>query len=96
MRTIDGSLDLLEAAGFRKQTLTHEEVEEDFLVWDPEFSSIENVMMLTEAIRHTEVFELELDRNVRVYFANTKMNTELPPEFFTLTTSEIAQEQHVK
>lgn len=94
VKTMDGTLDLLEAAGFRKQQLEHEGNEEDFLVWDPEFSSMENVVMLAEAIRHTEVFDLELDRNMHVYLPHQRMKSELPPEFFTLSVSEVAQEQH--
>ncbi|XP_015585213.1 UBX domain-containing protein 6 [Cephus cinctus] len=97
VKPLEGALDLLRAAGFEEKRILHQGEEEDFLVWNPEKSTIDNVTMLIDALNTAEPIQLELDRNVQVLLPSeaTKRN-ELPPVFFTITPEEIKREQQLR
>ncbi|XP_076629682.1 GDI interacting protein 3 isoform X2 [Colletes latitarsis] len=94
---IEGALDFLNAAGFRQKKLMNNDVEEDFLVWDPENCNIEDLTMLNEALRSAEPIPLELDRNLQVLLpVAASKRIELPQNFFNLTAEQIKKEQQLR
>ncbi|KZC08583.1 UBX domain-containing protein 6 [Dufourea novaeangliae] len=94
---VEGALDFLHAAGFRQTKLLHNDVVEDFLVWDPENCDIVNLTMLSEALISAEVIPLELDRNLQVLLPmQASQRSELPPSFFNLTPEELRREQQLR
>ncbi|XP_054014925.1 UBX domain-containing protein 6 [Hylaeus anthracinus] len=94
---IEGALEFLNAAGFRQIKLLHNDVEEDFLVYNPENCSIEDVVMLEEALKSVEPIPLELDRNLQVLLPMAaSKRSELPPNFFNITPEEIQREQQLR
>ncbi|KAL6448850.1 hypothetical protein ACFW04_000534 [Cataglyphis niger] len=94
---IEGALDFLKAAGFEQKKILHNEIEEDFLVWSPNNCNIENLVMLSEALKSAEPIPLELDRNLQVLMpSQARMKNELPPSFFTITPEEIKREQQLR
>jgi len=94
---IEGALDFLKAAGFEQKKLLHNEIEEDFLVWSPNNCDIENLMILSEALRSAEPIPIELDRNLQVLMpSQARVRNELPPSFFTITPEEIKKEQQLR
>ncbi|XP_070160110.1 UBX domain-containing protein 6 [Polyergus mexicanus] len=94
---IEGALDFLKAAGFEQKKLLHNENEEDFLVWSPNNCNIENLVILSEALKSAEPIPLELDRNLQVLMpSQARMKNELPPSFFTITPEEIKREQQLR
>lgn len=97
MKPIEGAMQLLEAAGFELKKLPHQEQEEDFLVWTPENSSIDQIGVLTDALRTAEPIRVELDRNVQVLLpSQAAKRNELPPVFFTMSPEEIKREQQLR
>lgn len=94
---IEGALDFLKAAGFEKKRLLHNEQEEDFLVWNPNNCTIENIIILDEALKSAESIPIELDRNLQVLMpSQASMKNELPPSFFTISPEEIKKEQQLR
>ncbi|XP_076244851.1 GDI interacting protein 3 [Calliopsis andreniformis] len=94
---IEGALDFLHAAGFRQKKLSNNDVEEDFLVWSPENCDIDNLTMLSEALKSAEKIPLELDRNLQVLLSTqASKRNELPSSFFNLTSEEIKREQQLR
>lgn len=94
---VEGTLDFLKAAGFEQKKLMHNENEEDFLIWSPNNSNIENLIILSEALRSAETIPIELDRNLQVLMpSQARVRNELPPSFFTMTSEEIKREQQLR
>ncbi|KAG7208751.1 hypothetical protein KM043_014947 [Ampulex compressa] len=94
---IEGALDFLMAAGFEKQKLMNNDQEEDFLIWNPEKCSIDDLIMLTEALKNAEPIPIELDRNLQVLLPyQAMMKNQLPSTFFTMTPEEIKREQQIR
>lgn len=94
---IEGAQEFLKAAGFQQKKLLHNEEEEDFLVWDSENSSIENITVLSEALRCAECIPLEVDRNLKVLLPQAASEKcELPPSFFMPHPEEIKREQQLR
>lgn len=94
MKTLKGALEFLKAAGFVSERLMHEDKEEEFLVWSPERSSIDNLTTLVDALNSSESVQLLLDRNVQVLLPSQAVQkSELPKEFFSLTAEDIKREQ---
>ncbi|XP_066597778.1 UBX domain-containing protein 6 [Prorops nasuta] len=94
---LEGSLDFLQAAGFEKTKLMHNESEEDFLVWNKEKCDVENLTMLADALRSAEPIPIDLDRALQILLpsqANEK--SKLPASFFTMTPEEIKKEQQLR
>lgn len=97
VKPIEGALQLLEAAGFELVKLPHQEQEEDFLVWSPDKSSIDQIGMLADALRTAEPIRVELDRNLQVLLpGQAAKRNELPPVFFTMSPEEIKREQQLR
>lgn len=72
----------------------HEDKEEEFLVWSPDRSSIDNLTTLVDALNSSESVQLLLDRNVQVLLpSQATEKSELPKEFFSLTPEEVKREQ---
>ncbi|KAI4500033.1 hypothetical protein M0802_004903 [Mischocyttarus mexicanus] len=94
---LEGALEFLQAAGFEKKILLHNDIEEDFLVWNPNASTIDDLTILTEALRSAEVIPLEVDRNLQVLLP-TQANEmyELSDNFFTITLEELRREQKLR
>lgn len=94
---IEGALDFLEAGGFEQRKLLHNDNEEDFLIWNPNNSNIENLTILSEAVRSAESIPIELDRNLQVLMpSQARVRNELPPSFFTMSAEEIKREQQLR
>ncbi|KAK2585180.1 hypothetical protein KPH14_008678 [Odynerus spinipes] len=94
---LEGALEFLQAAGFEKKQLLHNDVEEDFLVWKPDASSFDNLTILVEALKSAEVIPLEVDRNLQVLLpSQANKMTELPTGFFTVTLEELKREQKLR
>ncbi|XP_034189041.1 GDI interacting protein 3 [Osmia lignaria lignaria] len=94
---IEGAVEFLNAVGFWPKKLLHNDVEEDFLVWNPENCNLENVEKLADALKTAEIIPLELDRNLQVLLpTQASKRTELPPNFYSLTPEEIKREQQLR
>ncbi|KAL0102725.1 hypothetical protein PUN28_018198 [Cardiocondyla obscurior] len=94
---IEGALDFLKAAGFEQKKILHNENEEDFLVWSPDNCSLENLMILDEALKSAERIPLELDRNLQALMpSQARVRNELPASFFTISPEEIKKEQQLR
>ncbi|XP_035734413.1 UBX domain-containing protein 6-like [Vespa mandarinia] len=94
---LEGALEFLKAAGFEQKKLLHNDVEEDFLVWNPDGSSLDDLTMLVEAIRSAEIIPLEVDRNLQVLLpSQANEMTELPESFFNITLEELKKEQKLR
>lgn len=94
MLPIEGTLQFLNAAGFRQERLMNNDKEEDFLIWSADNCSTEDVIMLIEALKTAERIPLELDRNLQVLLpTQAGKRTELPSGFFNVTPEEMKREQ---
>ncbi|XP_047539288.1 UBX domain-containing protein 6 [Vanessa atalanta] len=96
---IEGSMELLLAAGFIQQKLPNADgVEEDFLVFVKEnVPSVESLIALIEALRTAEPIQLELDRNLQVLLPSQAANkVQLPPSFYALTPEELKREHQLR
>lgn len=88
-------MEFLKAAGFAQEKLMNRDnVEEDFLVWSPERSSIDNLSTLVDALQSAESVQLLLDRNVQVLLpSQAAEKSELPAEFYSLSAEDVQREQ---
>ncbi|XP_019700934.1 UBX domain-containing protein 6 [Harpegnathos saltator] len=94
---VEGALDFLKAAGFDQKVLRHNENEEDFLVWNPDNCNIEELVILSDALKSAEQIPIELDRNLQVLMpCQARVRNELPPSFFTISPEEIKREQQLR
>ncbi|XP_046972678.1 UBX domain-containing protein 6 [Vanessa cardui] len=96
---IEGSMELLLAAGFIQKKLPNADgVEEDFLVFVKEnVPSVESLIALIEALRTAEPIQLELDRNLQVLLPSQAANkVQLPPSFYALTPEELKREHQLR
>lgn len=94
---LEGALEFLQAAGFEKKLLKHNDVEEDFLVWNPDASNFDNLNILVEALKSAEVIPLELDRNLQVLLPRqANVMNELPASFFSMNLEELKREQKLR
>lgn len=97
MLPLEGALEFLKAAGFEQKKLLHNDVEEDFLVWNPDASSLDDLTMLVEALKSAEIIPLEVDRNLQVLLpSQANEMTELPEGFFNITLEELKKEQKLR
>lgn len=94
---VEGAFDFLKAAGFDQQTLLYNESEEDFLVWSPDDCSIQELLILNDALKSAEQIPIELDRNLQVLMpCQARLRNELPPSFFTISVEDIKKEQQLR
>ncbi|OWR45106.1 putative UBX domain-containing protein 1 [Danaus plexippus plexippus] len=99
VQPIEGSMELLLAAGFMQEKLLNNEGnEEDFLVFKKEnIPSVESLTMLIDALRTSEPIPLELDRNLQVLLPSQAANkVQLPSSFYALSPEEIKREQQLR
>ncbi|CAG9568633.1 unnamed protein product [Danaus chrysippus] len=99
VQPIEGSMELLLAAGFMQDKLLNNEGnEEDFLVFKKEnIPSVESLTMLIDALRTSEPIPLELDRNLQVLLPSQAANkVQLPSSFYALSPEEIKREQQLR
>lgn len=95
--SVEGALDFLRAAGFDQKMLQHNDIEEDFLMWNPDSCNIEELVILSDALKSAEQIPIELDRNLQVLMpCQARMRNELPPSFFTISQEEIKKEQQLR
>ena len=88
-------MEFLTAAGFIKERALHQNQEEDFLVWNPDRSTLNNLTMLIDALNSSESVQLILDRNVQVLLPKQAAEkNELPREFYVLSAEDIKREQN--
>ncbi|XP_053620356.1 UBX domain-containing protein 6 [Plodia interpunctella] len=99
VQPIEGSLELLQAAGFTQQKVANADgTEEDYLVFRREnVPSVESLTTLIEALRSAEPIQLELDRNVQVLLpSQAAAKMQLPDTFYALTPEELKREQQLR
>lgn len=96
----EGALDFLLAAGFIEQTID----EEKFFIYNGAFdesnsddtTGIEILNELLDALQHSEIIPLELDRNIQVLSPAQTKKCELPPDFYRISMEEIKREQQLR
>lgn len=99
VQPIEGSMELLLAAGFIQEKLPNADgVEEEFLVFHKEnVPSVESLTTLIDALRSAEPIQLELDRNLQVLLPSQAANkVQLPLSFYAMTPEEIKKEQQLR
>ncbi|KOB68280.1 putative UBX domain-containing protein 1 [Operophtera brumata] len=78
---LEGSLDILHAAGYREHLLPYEDGQTNFLT-------------VLEQVRDAQVIPLELDRNLQVLLPSQAAGmVQLPPAFYALSPDELKKEQ---
>lgn len=90
----EGALDFLLAAGFSEQTIDNEA----FLIYSDENNpdGVEALNELLEALQHSEIIPLELDRNIQVLLPSQMRKCELPPDFYRISQEELKREQQLR
>lgn len=91
---IKGAIEFLEAIGFVKQKLMHQDQEEDFFVFPEDcLDNLASVQSTVDDLQSAERIQLVLDRNVQVLLpSQASKQVSLPPEFFVMSTTEIKTE----
>ncbi|XP_065077762.1 UBX domain-containing protein 6 [Ochlerotatus camptorhynchus] len=93
IRICEGALDLLHAAGFAEITID----DEPYLIWSEENMEAETTMLsLIDALKCSEPFHLELDRNIQVLLSSQVRRSNLPADFFRISPEEIKREQQLR
>lgn len=90
----EGALDFLLAAGFTEQTID----DEKFFIYSDENNpdGVETLNELLEALQHSEIIPLELDRNIQVLLPSQTKKSELPPDFYRISPEELKREQQLR
>lgn len=94
VRPCEGALDFILAAGFVEQEIDGE----PFYIYPNESdSSGDNTLAeLLEALQHSEIIQLELDRNIHILLPSQTKRTELPHDFYRISPEEIKREQQLR
>lgn len=93
IKVCEGALELLHTAGFVEITID----DEPYLIWSEENVEPETTLeSLIEALKCSEPFHLELDRNIQVLLPSQVRKTTLPPDFFRISPEEIKREQALR
>lgn len=94
VRPCEGAVDFLLAAGFVEQEIDGE----PFYIYSTEDNSngIDTLPELLEALQHSEIIQLELDRNIHVLLPSQTKRSELPHDFYRISPEEIKREQQLK
>lgn len=94
VRPCEGALDFLLAAGFTEQILD----DEPFLIYSNENNpdGVERLHELLEALQHSEIIPLELDRNIQVLLPSQTKKCELPHDFYRISPDELKREQQLR
>lgn len=90
----EGALDFLLAAGFTEQNLD----DEQFFIYSDENNpdGVDTLNELLEALQHSEIIPLELDRNIQVLLPSQTKKSELPPDFYRISPEELKREQQLR
>lgn len=91
----EGAIDFLLGAGFTEQEIDSE----PFLIYsndNDETDGIEKLKELLEALHHSEIIPLELDRNIQVLLSSQAKRSELPPDFYHISPEELKREQQLR
>lgn len=92
IKVCEGALEFLHAAGFAEITID----DEPYLIWAEENMEPDTALEgLVEALKCSEPFHLELDRNIQVLLPSQVRKTNLPPDFFRMAPEEIKREQQL-
>lgn len=93
IKICEGALDLLHAAGFAEITID----DEPYLIWSEENMEAETTLLnLIEALKCSEPFHLELDRNIQVLLPSQVRRSNLPADFFRISPEEMKREQQLR
>lgn len=94
VRPCEGALDFLLGAGFIEQDIDGEQ----FYIYSDENNpnGSESLTELLEALQHSEIIHLELDRNIHVLLPSQTKRTELPQEFYRISLEEVRREQQLR
>uniref|UniRef100_A0A1Q3FFG3 Putative ubiquitin regulatory protein n=1 Tax=Culex tarsalis TaxID=7177 RepID=A0A1Q3FFG3_CULTA len=93
IKVCEGALELLHSAGFSEITLD----DEPYLIWSEENLETETTLeSLIDALKCSEPFHLELDRNIQVLLPSQVRKTSLPPDFYRISPEELKREQQLR
>lgn len=93
IKVCEGALEFLHAAGFAEITID----DEPYLIWSEENMEPETTLLsLLDALKCSEPFQLELDRNIQVLLPSQVRRTNLPADFFRISPEEIKREQQLR
>lgn len=94
VQSCEGALDFLLAAGFIEQDIDGEL----FFIYSNEINpnGIEALNELLEALHHSEIIPLELDRNIQILLPSQTKKCELPPDFYRISQEELKREQQLR
>lgn len=96
---LEGSMELLLAAGFDQKKLTNPDgLEEDYLIFNKDnVPSLDTLNTLIDALRTAEPIQLELDRNLQVLLpSQAACKVQLPSSFYALSPEEFKREQKLR
>lgn len=92
----EGAIDFLLGAGFSEQDIDGE----PFLIHSNESDEpnegVDALKELLEALHHSEIIPLELDRNIQVLLPSQAKRCELPPDFYRISPEELKREQQLR
>lgn len=94
VRPCEGAIDFLLGAGFAEQEIDGE----PFYIYADENNpnGSESLAELLEALQHSEIIQLELDRNIHVLLPSQTKRSELPHDFYRISPEEIKREQQLR
>lgn len=94
VQPVEGALDFLIGAGFLETNIDNE----PFLIYsdDNTTGGIDALAELLEALSHSEVIPLELDRSIQVLLPSQARRTALPADFYRISPEEIKREQQLR
>lgn len=91
----EGALDFLLGAGFVEQDIDGE----SFLIYSDESdeaNGIDALKELLEALHHSEIIPLELDRNIQVLLPSQAKRSELPSDFYRISIDDLKREHQLR
>ncbi|XP_058832809.1 UBX domain-containing protein 6 [Topomyia yanbarensis] len=93
IKVCEGALEFLHSAGFAEIVID----DEPYLIWSEEnIEPDKSLDVLVDALKCSEPFHLELDRNIQVLLPSQVRKTNLPPDFFRISLEEIKREQQLR
>lgn len=93
---LDGTAELLSAAGFQSSQLPHGDGQETFWVF-PADGDLERLQMFRDALVSAEPISPELDRNARALMpSQASRQVALPQDFFAVSQEELKREQQLR
>lgn len=93
VKSVEGGYDFLIGAGFVEQELDNE----TYLIYVEENSeNINQLQELLDALHHSEIINIDLDRNIQVLLPSQSKKHELPADFYRMSPEEIKREQQMR